>query len=92
VEASAPITATEVSAEPSGSTLPLFLSRTVPSAASSVEVAWWAAVVAVAPGEPLGALSNMPNANISVSTWVAMESSVAWLTVPAATAFARAVP
>ncbi len=66
VEASAPITAIELSDEVSGRTLPLFFSSTVPSSANVVASAWSVAFVAVSAGEPVGDLSNRPKPNISV--------------------------
>ena len=60
VEASAPMTAIDVSDEASGRTLPEFFSSTVPSSASCVASPWSAEFVATADGDPLGALSNRP--------------------------------
>ena len=56
VEASAPITAIELSAAVSGSTPPLFFSSTVPSSASCSASAWSAALVAVCAGRSGGRL------------------------------------
>ena len=39
--------------------------------------------------EPLGALLNIPKSNILVSTRLTIVSTVAWVTVPAATACIR---
>src|SRR5258708_22051218 len=68
VEASAPITAIDLVDEPSGSIPPLFFSRTVPSALIWVPVLWLPELVVGCAGEPVGALSKSPNANISVRT------------------------
>ncbi len=92
VEASAPITAIDVAPEPSGSTEPEFFSKTAPSSATLWAVAWCAAEVAVAEVEPVGVLSNSPNANISVSTCEVSESRVAFDTEPLDTALLSAVP
>ena len=58
VEASAPMTAMEVSPDPNGSTLPEFFRSTVPCSARCSPAAWLAVLVAVAAGEPVGGLSN----------------------------------
>ena len=55
VEASAPMTAIDVSEEDSGRMLPEFFSSTVPSSASCVASFWLVEFVAVADGDPLGA-------------------------------------
>ena len=92
VEASAPMTATDLSAEVSGRTLPEFFSSTVPSSASCVASAWSVEFVATADGDPLGALSNMPKANIWVRMSETAELIVAWLTCPEVTALCSAEP
>ncbi len=92
VEASAPITATDLSALVSGSTLPLFLSSTVPSSASWAASLTCAGLVAVWPGDPVGGSSNIPNANISVRIGVTSAFSWAALTCPEDTALLRALP
>ena len=60
VEASAPMTATELSDCGSGRTPPLFFSKTVPSSASWSASESCAALVAVCAGEPDGGSSNRP--------------------------------
>src|SRR5258708_2337080 len=90
---SLPRTAIEwVVAVDSGRRLPEFFNRTVPSSATWRAVVTWAGVVTTAPVEPVGALSNKPNLNICVRTLLTIVSSVAWVTVPAVTAWDRAVP
>ncbi len=91
-EASVPITATDLSELVRGSTLPLFLSSTVPSSASWAASVVCAVLVAVSAGDPVGGSSNSPNANISVRMGVTSEFSWAALTCPADTALARAEP
>src|SRR5215469_18178554 len=91
-EASAPITAIELSEEPRGRTLPLFFSSTVPSLASAAAWARSVAFVAVPDGDPAVGLSNSPKANISVSTWETMELRVAVPTEPLETAVLSALP
>ena len=91
-EASAPMTAIFVSEDDSGSTPPLFFSSTVPSSASCRASVTCAALVAVSAGDPAGGSSNRPNANISVSTGVTMEFSVAVDTAPDDTALCSALP
>src|SRR5258707_10535895 len=81
-EASAPITAIELSEEPRGRTWPLFFSSTVPSSASAAAGAWSVAFVAVSGGDPAAGLSDNPKANISVSPWENIEVRVAVLTEP----------
>ena len=92
VEASAPMTAIDLSDVVSGRTLPEFFSSTVPSSASCVASAWSVELVATADGDPLGALSNRPKANI----WVKISDTAAliidWLTWPEVTALCSAAP
>ncbi len=76
----------------SGRTLPEFFSSTVPSSASCVASAWSVEFVAVADGDPLGALSNRPKANIWVRISETAVLIVAWLTCPEVTALCSAVP
>src|ERR1035438_7222945 len=91
-EASAPITATDLSDDVRGSAPPLFFSRTVPSSASWSASVTCAELVAVSAGDPAGGSSNKPNANISVSTGVTMELRVAVDTAPDDTALCSALP
>ena len=86
------MTAIELSADPTGSTLPLFFSSTVPSSAICSASFWSAVLVAVSAGDPVAGLSNRPNANISLSTPDVIEFSVAADTEPDDTALASALP
>ncbi len=86
---STPITAIDfVDAVDSGR-IPLFFSSTVPSSAPCDATWACAGVVTVALGEPIGAWSKSPNANICVSTLVTIVLICAVVTVPAATAWDR---
>ena len=92
LEASAPMTAIELSDEVSGRTLPEFFSSTVPSSASWVASAWSVEFVATADGDPVATLSNRPKPNISVRMSETAELIVAWLTCPEVTALCSAEP